>query len=144
MYISLKIILIFLVFFLLLLVIIMIIGKKIGEAGINRIWEKRLPEIRKESLNRSRGVVRGQVMEQWAPFFPDFPFKPQDCHFLGKPIDFLVFQDLDEYQGQSASNPSVVFVEVKTGKSRLSPREKRVKEAIENKNVFWYEYHFPG
>ena len=34
----------------------------------------------------------------------------------------------------------IIFVEVKTGKSKLSKQEKNLKEAIINKKVKWFEY----
>ena len=37
----------------------------------------------------------------------------------------------------------VVFVEVKSGKSKLSSQEKNLKEAIDNKRVKWVEYRIP-
>ena len=38
----------------------------------------------------------------------------------------------------------VIFVEAKSGKSKLSSQEKSLKEAIENKKVRWEEYRVPG
>ena len=38
----------------------------------------------------------------------------------------------------------VVFVEVKTGKSRISPRERRVREAILAGRVSYQIIHVPG
>ena len=37
----------------------------------------------------------------------------------------------------------VVFVEVKSGKSKLSPQEKNLKETIEKKKVRYEEYRIP-
>ena len=37
----------------------------------------------------------------------------------------------------------VIFVEVKSGSSRLNPNEHSLKEAIENKRVRWHEYRVP-
>ena len=37
----------------------------------------------------------------------------------------------------------VIFVEAKSGKSKLSSQEKSLKEAIENKKVRWEEYRVP-
>ena len=69
---------------------------------------------------------------------PNFNFKPTECRFLGKPIDFIVFKGLDDKKIDE-----VVFVEVKSGKSKLSNVEKSLKEAIKNKKVKWEEYRIP-
>lgn len=91
--------------------------------------------IRKDAITRSRAVLTGQISEQLAPYLPDFPYKPTEVRFIGKPIDFLVFEGMDE-----KSISKVTFVEVKSGKSSLSSVERSLKEAIKNKNVSWEEY----
>jgi len=80
-------------------------------------------------------VLSGLVNEQLAPYLPKFPYNPSEVKFLGKPIDFLVFKGLD-----SGNIEEIVFVEVKTNSSPLSPVEKTLRSAIENKKVSWYEY----
>ena len=69
---------------------------------------------------------------------PDFPFNPNECKFLGKPIDFLVFEGIDNKEINN-----IVFVEVKSGNSKLSQQERKLKDAIENKRVSWKEYRVP-
>lgn len=131
---------IILVFFILVFGIIIgyFIGNKITKIQRDRYWESELPSHRKDAILRSRAVLSGQFSEQLAPFFPDFPFAPTECKFLGKPIDFIVFKG-----GDDKKINEVVFVEVKSGKSKLSSTEKSLKEAIENKNVRWEEYRIP-
>ncbi len=98
-------------------------------------WKGKIKEHRQEAISQSRAVLSGQFSEQLAPFLPDFPYSPTECRFIGKPIDFLVFEGMDD----KAIN-EVVFVEVKTNKSKLSQQEKNLKEAIKNKRVRWEEY----
>jgi len=50
----------------------------------------------------------------------------------GSPIDLIVFDGLDEGELRK-----IVFVEVKSGKSVLSKRERLIKDAIEKKKVEW-------
>ena len=80
--------------------------------------------------------MSGQFSEQIAPYLPEFPFKPTEARFIGKPVDFVVFKGMDEKKIDG-----VVFVEVKTGKSQLSSVEKSLKETIQNKKVEWCEYN---
>lgn len=92
--------------------------------------------VRKDAVKRSKAVINGQVAEQIAPFLPDFPANPSDARFIGKPVDFIVFSGLSENE----KIDEILFVEVKTGKSLLSEREKEVKKAIEKGNVRYVEY----
>jgi predicted Holliday junction resolvase-like endonuclease len=97
-----------------------------------------IPDIRQEAIQRSRAVLGGQFSEQLSPFLPDFPYSPTECRFIGKPIDFLVFQGMDE-----KNISEVKFVEVKSSKSQLNKQEKSLKDAIKNKKVSWEEYRVP-
>src|SRR6266540_3693231 len=91
--------------------------------------ENDIASARRDSLARSRNVVSGKVQEHLVPFFPEFlgMFNPRDARFLGSPIDFVVFDGLD--RGEECRE--VVLVEVKTGKSPLSKRERQVRDAVE-------------
>lgn len=117
------------------LLIVFILGKKFGSIITNHKWHKKMPNLRKEIADSSRSIIKGQVSEQLAPYLPNFPFSPSECKFLGNPIDFVVFRDLED-----KNESSVVFVEVKSGQSQLNTHERNLKNAIENKNVYWYEY----
>ena len=126
------------IIFLLGIVIAYFAGSKIATIRRNRYWENLLPSHRKDAVLRSRAVLSGNFSEQLAPYFPDFPFKPTECKFLGRPIDFIVFKGLDEKNVEE-----IVFVEVKSGNSKLNKTEKSLKEAIKNKNIRWEEYRIP-
>ncbi len=76
----------------------------------------------------------GRVFEQLVPYLPEFPFNPKDARFLGSPVDFVVFDGLDDGQVRR-----IVFVEVKTAASDLSTRERRVRDAIRSGRVEWSE-----
>ena len=93
-------------------------------------------KLRKDAVKRSKAVINGEVAEQIAPFLPDFPANPSDARFIGKPVDFIVFSGLSENE----TIDEILFVEVKTGKSLLSEREKEVKKAIEQRKVRYVEY----
>ena len=124
--------------FLIGLVIAYFIGFKSGVFKRDRYWENELPNHRKDAIMKSRAVLSGQFSEQLAPYLPDFNYLPTECRFLGKPIDFIVFKGLD-----SGNIEEVVFVEAKSGASKLSTREKSLKHAIDKKKVRWEEYRVP-
>lgn len=89
------------------------------------LLKKKESELRKDAAKKSRAVVRGRIVEQIAPFIAGFSYNPQDCRFLGSPIDFVVFD------GMSLGDlTEIVFVEVKSGRSRLSTRERQVRDAL--------------
>ena len=121
-----------------LLFIILYIGYLIGKYIAKKKFEEKIPALREEAIKQSRAVLSGQFSEQIAPFLPDFPFKPTEARFIGKPIDFVVFKGMDEKKINE-----VVFVEVKSGQSQLSKVEKTLKFAIESKNVSWQDYKVP-
>lgn len=87
-----------------------------------------LKKARHDSIARSRSVVNGKVQEHLSPLFPEFisQFNPKDARFLGSPLDFVVFDGLDEGEVRR-----VVFVEVKTGRAGLVTRERLCRDAIE-------------
>jgi predicted Holliday junction resolvase-like endonuclease len=91
-------------------------------------------EARKDAVRRSAEVVSGKVSEHLAPCLGDFPWNPRDARFLGSPVDFLVFDGLAENDVRE-----IVFVEVKSGASTLSARERRVRDAVRARRVSWRE-----
>ena len=94
---------------------------------------------RADSRQRSRSVNLGQVIEHLTPFMPDYPFNPKDSKFLGSPVDYVVFDGLFE----NDQVEEVVFVEVKTGKSVLTKRERAVQDAIEEGRVRYMTVRVP-
>ena len=121
-----------------LFLILLYIGYLAGRYISSKKFGEKIPEIREDAIKQSRSVLSGQFSEQIAPYLPDFPFKPTEARFIGKPIDFVVFKGMDEKQIKE-----IVFVEVKSGKSSLSEVEKSLKSAIEDKHVSWREYKVP-
>lgn len=116
---------------LILIIISFLIGKFIG----SRITKKEIDFHRKDAISRSRAVIGGQFSENISPYLPNFPFKPTECKFLGKPIDFVVFKGLDKKKIEE-----IIFLEIKSGKSTLTKNEKDIREAVKNKKVRFEEY----
>src|SRR3990167_5317317 len=121
---------IFALIFLFGIIVAYFVGYKLGAFRKNMQWENDLPGHRKDAIMKSRVVIGGQFSEQLAPYLPNFNYLPTECKFLGKPVDFLVFNGMDE-----KNISEVVFVEVKSGKSKTTPVEKSLKDTIENKRV---------
>jgi len=90
--------------------------------------------IRKDVIERSRAVTVGKVTEHVVPFLPHFHHNPKDARFLGTPVDFIVFDGLD-----AGVVEQITFIEVKTGVSSLSNRERQIRAAIKRGAVAWEE-----
>ena len=114
------------------------IGVSSGSLQRDKYWEEQIPEIKKDSIERSRASLGGQFSEQLAPYLPNFKYKPTECKFLGKPVDLLVFEGLDEKEVTE-----IVFVEVKSGGSELNTVQRKIRDAVKAGRVRWDEYRIP-
>jgi predicted Holliday junction resolvase-like endonuclease len=94
---------------------------------------------RRDATTRSRSVLLGEVYEKVAPFLPDFPFAARDMVFLGKGVDYVVFDGLSEGKLER-----IVFLELKSGNSRLSKNEAMIREAIRRHKVDYQELRLEG
>lgn len=94
-------------------------------------------EIRKDSVNRSRYTLKGRISEQMAPLLPEFPYSPADARFIGNPIDFVVFDGYTKAKDEQGDEISVVLVEVKKGKGKLTREESLIKKAVEEGRLSW-------
>jgi len=100
-----------------------------------QLWKARyVRRLRRDAVRRSKAVTVGKVHEQLVPYLPGFDYDPRDARFIGSPIDFLVFDGLS-----AGGECRVVFIEVKTGASDLTPRERRVRDAVRAGRVNWVE-----
>ena len=114
------------------------IGRRSGRLEAERSGREAEAAARDDAVRRSRAVLTGQIGEQLAPYLPGFPCDLADARFIGKPIDFIAFP------GASAGAPvEALFIEVKTGDSRLSAAERALREAVEAGRVRWVEYRPP-
>jgi predicted Holliday junction resolvase-like endonuclease len=85
---------------------------------------------RSDAVKISRAVNRGLISEQFAPYLTGFSYNPKDAHFFGNPVDYVIFDGLDE-----GLLKSVVLLDVKTGVSKLNSRQVQVKRAIDEGRV---------
>ncbi len=70
----------------------------------------------------------GQMAEQFMPLSKQFPGDPKNFRFLGSPIDGVSFED-----------DKVLIVEFKTGQSKLSERQKHIRELVKAGKVYFKE-----
>lgn len=82
------------------------------------------------SQKKSSETRLGQISEHLVPFLENCTHDPKNMHFMGNPIDYCIF-DFD--QG------SITFLEVKSGNSKPTKRQKIVKNIIKTGRVFYEE-----
>lgn len=85
------------------------------------------------SQKKSSEVRLGQISEQMSPFLSDFPFDPKRSKFLGDPVDMICFSD-----------EKITFVEIKSGKSQLSKRQREIRDLIAKGKVDFFVYRVDG
>ncbi len=101
-------------------------------AEIKELIQSAEKYMRFNAIKRSKRTLLGKLWEQVSPYLPKFPFRPSDMKFLGSPIDFVIFDGASENDIKQ-----VIFLEVKTGDSKLSTQERKLKQAIEDGKVSW-------
>ena len=79
-------------------------------------------------LRRGDAVRRGFTTEQWLPLAESYPWDPRNFRFLGAPIDGVQFED-----------DRVVLVEFKSGRSRLSDKQMRIRDLVRSGKVEFRE-----
>jgi predicted Holliday junction resolvase-like endonuclease len=103
-------------------------------------WKQKQEQlIRQDAVQRSQSVTTGKIVEHLVPHLPNFNFNPKDARFIGSPVDFVVFDGLNDEDEDQIRN--VVFIEVKTGMSALTRRERLVRDAIKAGRVRWVEWN---
>jgi len=76
------------------------------------------------SQKKSSEIRVGKIGENMAPFLKEWPFDPNRFRFLGNPVDGIQF-----------TNHEIIFVEIKTGKSKLSRTQKQIKRLVQEGRV---------
>ena len=91
-------------------------------------------DARKDSGNRQRSIIKGQISEVLAPWSIESVNSVKELNFLGSPIDFVGFKGLD-----GEGDIDIKFIEVKSGKSRLNKNQRRIRDAVAAKRIEWVE-----
>ena len=89
-----------------------------------------LRKERKKTLKRSRSVILWESYETLAPFMKDVKYHPKDMNFLWKWVDYIIFDGLSNWELKQ-----IVFLEIKTWKSRQNLNEKQIEKIIKDKKI---------
>ena len=102
---------------------------------VEKSIEKEKKKIRQQAIQRSRVTTLGKTIGRIAPMFSGFGHHPGDVRALFDPIDFLVFTGL--YPAGEVEE--LVFMEFKTGDSKLTKTQKAIRAAVDHKRVRFEE-----
>tara|TARA_B100000214_G_scaffold352634_1_gene308002 strand:- start:69 stop:662 length:594 start_codon:yes stop_codon:yes gene_type:complete len=90
----------------------------------------------------SAHTTRGQLLEKWTPFVSaegiDEHWRVEDWQFIGQPIDYVVF-DWRQDKVENLTSGKVVLLDVKSGKSQLTSKQRRIRDLIKAGRVEWRE-----
>ncbi len=99
-------------------------------------YNARLKDIKAEIKDLKHRMKSGEVRfgKSWENFLPLMKVfrkrhNPENFRFIGSPIDGISFDENE-----------IVFVEIKSGRSNLSTKQRNVKQLVEQKKVRWEEY----
>lgn len=96
---------------------------------------KEIAKNRKEAVKKSREVILWDVYEKISPLLENFPYSYKDLVFLGKWVDYIVFDWLS-----SGNLSEIVFLEIKTGKSTLNKNERDIRNVVNAKKIRYEEF----
>lgn len=85
---------------------------------------------RTDAISKSKSVVRWHNIEKTAPLLPWFQYKMRDMTFVGKGIDYIIFDGLS-----GGTLKEIVFLEIKSGSSTQNNNEKMIEDIIKKGKV---------
>jgi len=94
--------------------------------------------LRKRKNLGLKSQLKGDLAELIIPWLNESGCTGSELKHFGKPIDWIGFKGLDD----PTANIGIKIIEVKTGKTKnLSQNERRIKDAVERKDIEWMTIH---
>ena len=84
----------------------------------------------------AKAINLGFLLERLAPTLDGFTFNKNDCRSMFDPIDYVIFEGLNKKQKVD----KIMFVDIKTGGARLTQKQKKIKQVVEDKKVGFKTY----
>jgi predicted Holliday junction resolvase-like endonuclease len=116
------------------------------------LLEDLITEITSESKEKSQEIkkqkgraasahtTKGQILEKWCPFLEhpeiDPDWEAKNWAFMGQPIDYIIF-DWKENKEINVADGKIVMLDVKSGKSQLTTKQRRIRDLIKAGRVEW-------
>ena len=103
--------------------------------------EEKSQEIKKQKGRAaSAHTTKGQILEKWCPFLehPDIDpdWEAKNWQFMGQPIDYIIF-DWRENKEINVADGKIIMLDVKSGKSQLTKKQRRIRDLIQAGKVEW-------
>ena len=117
-----KTVLVFVIIVLILILIIRYLWIK------NYVLKTQLKDINFRKQSQSTKYVK--MTEQFLPFLDQYPFDEHNFRFIGNPIDGVQFEENE-----------IIFIEFKTANSKMSQKQKSIKNLVDNHKVSFKEYN---
>tara|TARA_R110000822_G_scaffold110654_2_gene240882 strand:+ start:1658 stop:2023 length:366 start_codon:yes stop_codon:yes gene_type:complete len=112
-----------------IILVVVLIKLRSSKGNVETLLKTKQDEYKKLLSQKKSSEVRlGQISENLAPFLKDFKYDPKKAHFMGMPIDYIIFEE-----------DKIVFLEIKSGEARLSAKQRKIRDLIKNKKVEWDE-----
>lgn len=93
----------------------------------NLSFYRKLSVIKKKSVSHSRNSILGEITEKVTPLLPEFPYHTKDLVFIGKGVDYIVFDGLSR-----GNLKEIIFLEIKSWTSQLNKNEAMIKNYLNN------------
>ncbi len=114
-----------------------LLNEKKEELKIQREEISKKKAATQKRVETTTGSVNmGFILERLAPVLEHFPFDKNDCRSLFDPIDYVIFEGLQK----TGNVQKIFFVDIKSGKAKLKPNQKAIKQMIEQKKVEFKNY----
>ena len=92
--------------------------------------EKKIKNIGRSKIS-AVGTGTGNITETIIPAMKKFGYSIEDCRFLAKPIDYIIFDGTTK-----GKIDYITFMDIKTGTSAtLSTHQKKIRDAVKGNNV---------
>ncbi len=105
----------------LLILIILLLSQSYYKNKISTL-QKNLTKTTSDKISLS--TKYGQISEEFFPLEQSYPYNSKDFKFLGNPIDGIQF-----------NNDKIILVEFKTNTSKLSTKQRHIRDLINNNQV---------
>lgn len=110
-------------------------------------YNKNLKEVESEARKQkgraqSAHTSKGFILEKWCPFI-DHPeieehWKSENWTFMGNPLDYIVW-DWYKNKEENDKNGKIILLDVKSGNSKLTTKQRRIRDLILAGNIEWRE-----
>lgn len=97
--------------------------------GLTLVYRAAISPLHKKIEKLSLSTANGKLTEQFPSFIEKYPYPLENFRYLGTPIDGIQFED-----------DHIIFVKLKTKKSKTNPVQNKIKKLVEQGKTKWFEF----